>query len=315
MMKMRLGEQRGGVPSKRSEPRVGMQRHHLPVALASGVISMLIACDGGGAASSGGRAPGSGGARGSMSVSGEAGLGGGGSVGGARSGVGYMDASSQDGVTGMDAGIRGADGGARGRDGSVREPDGSASATYACSLILGIATTSEWFSGFEQVVDNARWELKFQDSAHIEKWADPANAVWSLPITSPCAENADKPDRVVFMGVNYDYATVDLFLPKYIAVLNNIKTKYPSVERLDVMTYTRGPGNKECVGANRSNDSYIKPVQDEAIAMFSAMYPDFVFPAPHWEVQSCSDFGLCPHLTGPANAVLSKIIGTYFLTH
>jgi hypothetical protein len=182
-------------------------------------------------------------------------------------------------------------------------------------LILGIATTNEWFGGFEKVIDNARWELKFQDSAHIEKWADPANAVWALPITSPCAQNADKPDRIVFMGVNYDFATVDLFLPKYVAVLNNIKSKYPTVKRMDVMTYTRGPGNVECVGANRSNDSYIKPAQDEAIAMFASSYPGFVFPAPRWEVESCADFTLCPHLTGAANAIISKTIGTYFSTH
>jgi hypothetical protein len=227
-----------------------------------------------------------------------------------------VDASSpgHDAATSIDAGIRVPDGGVGGRDGSAGKADGSAGATYACSLILGIATTDEWFGGFEKVVDSARWELKFQDSAHIEKWADPGNAVWSLPITSACAQNADKPERVVFMGVNYDYSTVEQFLPKYIAVLNNVRAKYPSVQRIDVMTYTRGPGNKECVGANRSNDSYIKPAQDEAIAMFAAMYPDFVFPTPPWEVASCSDFALCPHLTAPANAVISKTIGTYFLT-
>jgi len=119
--------------------------------------------------------------------------------------------------------------------------------------------------------------------------------------------------RVVFMGTNYDYDTVELFLPKYVAVLNNIKAKYATVRHLDVMTYTRAPGNMECVGANRSADSYIKPAQDEAIAMFAAMYPDFVVAAPKWEVQSCADFGLCPHLTGPANAIISKTIGMYFL--
>jgi hypothetical protein len=117
------------------------------------------------------------------------------------------------------------------------------------------------------------------------------------------------------MGTNYDYDTVDLFLPKYVAVLNNIKAKYPTVKHLDVMTYTRGPGNEECVGANRSADSYIKPAQDDAIAQFAAMYPGFVVPAPRWEVASCSDFGLCPHLTGPANSLLSKTIGAYFRTH
>ena len=193
--------------------------------------------------------------------------------------------------------------------------DASASESYTCSLILGILTTNEWFGGFEKVVENARWELKFQDSAHLEKWADPTNAVWSLPITSPCAKNADAPDRVVFMGTNYDYGTVELFLPKYIAVLANIRAKYPTVRHLDVMTYTRAPGNEECVGANRSADSYIKPAQDEAIARFAAMNPGVVFPAPKWEVKSCADFGLCPHLTGPANAVISKTIGTYFLSH
>src|SRR5205814_6801828 len=82
-----------------------------------------------------------------------------------------------------------------------------------------------------------------QDSAHIEKWADPASAVWSLPLTSPCTKNADAPDQVVCMGTNYDYDTVDLFLPKYVAVWKNIQTKYPTVRHLDVMTYTRAPGN------------------------------------------------------------------------
>jgi len=226
-------------------------------------------------------------------------------------GTAGLDAAAD---TAHDAGATGNDSGPRG-DGAVPPADGAASASYTCSLILGILTSNEWFGGFEKVVDNARWEIKFQDSAHIEKWADPAHAVWSLPTSSPCAVNADKPERIVFMGVNYDYATVDLFLPKYLAVINNIKTKYPTVKHVDVMTYTRGPGNKECVGANRSNDSYIKPAQDEAITMLAAMFPDFVFPAPRWEVQSCSDFTLCPHLTGGANALISKTIGGYFLEH
>ena len=261
---------------------------------------------------SGGRAPGTGGAgRGGADALAAAG----GAAGETESSGGASGSPGNGGETVTDAGPGATDGGAPARDGAVAEPDGAASASYACSLILGIATTSEWFGGFEKVVDGARWELKFQDSAHIEKWADPANAVWSLPLTSPCARNADAPDRIVFMGTNYDYDTVDLFLPKYVAVLDNIRSKYPTVKRVDVMTYTRAPGNKECVGANRSNDSYIKPAQDEAIDMFAAMNPGLVFPAPRWEVMSCSDFGLCPHLTGPANAVISKTIGTYFSTH
>jgi hypothetical protein len=306
-----------------------MRPRHAWLALAIGSGSTLAACSGDssgpGAAltGSGGRSPESGGQpasaggeSGRMGAGGEAGTTSGGrSAGGTPASVSDRDASNGAAPTGHDAGGPAA-GGRESGDGGPGDPaDGAAGESYVCSLILGIATTNEWFGGFEKVVDNARWELKFQDSAHIEKWADPANAVWSLPITSPCAKNADAPDRIVFMGVNYDYATVELFLPKYVAVLNNVKAKYPTVKRLDVMTYTRGPGNVECVGADRSNDSYIKPAQDEAIAQFAAMYPGLVFPAPKWEVQACSDFTLCPHLTGAANAVISKTIGAYFSTH
>jgi hypothetical protein len=291
-----------------------------------GAFATFVSCGGadsrtgddgtsGGVTGSGG-APASGGV-GSGGLAGS--LGGAGSSGNAgdttASSGGRVTPFEDAGTTDMDAGVRRPDSGVSATDAAATAPDGAASASYVCSLILGIATTSEWFGGFEKVVDDARWELKFQDSAHIEKWADPANAVWQLPITSPCAKNADAPDRVVFMGTNYDYDTVELFLPKYIAVLDNVKAKYPTVEHMDVMTYTRGPGNKECVGANRSNDSYIKPAQDDAIAMFAAMKPGFVVAAPKWEVLSCSDFGLCPHLTGPANALISKTIGMYFLEH
>jgi hypothetical protein len=307
---------------------VGMRPGHAWLALAISGSSTLIGCDGSNSAANDGTLPGSGGqsasaggepassgSGGALSAAGGASATNGGRSSGGMPSSGGVNGSNRAGTTGMDAGAPASDGGPRPDGGPSGTPDAAAGASYVCSLILGIATTNEWFGGFEKVVDDARWELKFQDSAHIEKWADPAHAVWSLPTTSACARNADAPDRIVFMGVNYDYATVDLFLPKYVAVLNNIKTKYPTVKRVDVMTYTRGPGNVECVGADRSNDSYIKPAQDEAIAMFAATYPGFVFPAPKWEVASCADFTLCPHLTGAANAVISKTIGAYFSTH
>ena len=276
----------------------------------AGLLLLTLAACGTSGGSPAARPPeGSGGSPGTLDAGGMAGAGSGGVVG--TDGAG--GSAGMTGSGGADAG-----GGTIATDGGpadVTPPPADAAggpASYTCSLILGIATTSEWFGDFEKLVDNARWELKFQDSAHIEKWADPANAVWALPITSRCAQNGDQPERVVFMGVNYDFATVDLFLPKYIAVLNNVKAKYPSVKRMDVMTYTRGPGDQQCIGANRSNDSYIKPAQDEAIAMFASMYQGFVFPAPKWETASCKDFTLCPHLTGQANAAVAKMIAAYF---
>jgi len=277
--------------------------------------------------SSGGPMSGSGGAVASMPTT-ETGSstlatgGGGGQAGaGSQAGAGGAAAEVADGGGDVNV-VHAADGNAREPDGAMGPPDAAdvgasdaGGASYVCSLILGIQTTHEWFGGFEKVVDTTRWELKSQDSAHIEKWADPNNAVWALATESPCVRNADAPDRVVFMGVNYDFTTVEQFLPKYIAVVSNIRAKYPTVKRVDVMTYTRAPGDMECTSASRPNDSYIKPAQDESIAMLAAMYPGFVFPAPKWEVQSCADFTLCPHLTGTANDVISKAIGAYFLVH
>jgi hypothetical protein len=196
--------------------------------------------------------------------------------------------------------------------------DGPASTSkdFTCSWILGITTTGEWYrAGFERVVEDARWQVTPIEVGHLEKWADPQNGIWQSGIQSPCAMNSKTPDRIVFMAVKYEWTTVAQFLPEYVAVINNIKTKYPSVKRVDLATYARGPGNKECVGANRSNDSYIKAVQDEAAAMIPAMFPGFVFIAPKWEVKSCGDFGLCPHISGAANATLAKTIGDYYLVN
>lgn len=185
---------------------------------------------------------------------------------------------------------------------------------FVCSWILGITTTGEWYkAGFEKVVDDARWQITPIEMGHLEKWADPNHEIWQSAITSPCAQNSKAPDRIVFNATKYEWTTVDEFVPAYIAVVNNIKTKYPSVKRIDLMTYGRAPGNMECVGANRPSYSYIKPVQDDAAAMMPGMFPGFVFVAPKWEHKACSDFGLCPHVSAEANATLAKTIGQYFL--
>lgn len=180
--------------------------------------------------------------------------------------------------------------------------------------MLGITTTGEWYkAGFEKVVDDARWQVTPIEMGHLEKWADPNHEIWQSAIQSPCTKNSKTPDRVVFNATKYEWTTVEEFLPAYVAVIDNIKTKYPSVKRVDLITYGRAPGNKECVGANRSSYSYIKQAQDDAAAMLPAMFPGFVFVAPKWEHQSCSDFGLCPHVSDAANATLAKTIGEYFL--
>jgi hypothetical protein len=188
---------------------------------------------------------------------------------------------------------------------------------YTCSWVMGITTTGEWYigGGFEKVVDDARWQVTHVEMGHLEKWADPANPIWNSPIESPCTMNSKTPDRVVFSAVKYEWTLVSEFLPAYLAFIKNIQTKYPSVKHLDLMTYERAPGDMECAGANRPYYSWIRPAQDQVTAMIGAMFPDFVTILPKWEVQSCKDFGLCPHLSGAANAFEANRIAQWMIAH
>ena len=185
---------------------------------------------------------------------------------------------------------------------------------FTCSWVLGIHTTGEWYAaGFETIVDDARWQASGLEMAQFE-WKNAGFGGWNSAPTSPCAMNSKTPDRIVFTGVDGS-TTAAQFLPEYEAVINNIKTKFPSVKRIDLMTLARAPGNMECKGANRSGSSWIRPGQDEAIAMEVAKYPGFVFATPKFEVKACSDFGLCPHINAAANALVAMENAQFFIAN
>ena len=199
--------------------------------------------------------------------------------------------------------------------GTTAIPAGLRYKDFTCSWVLGIHTTYEWYSaGFEKIVDDARWQVSGIESAQFS-WAMPNAGVWNSPITSPCTMNSKTPDRIVFCGVDSASTTVEEFLPQYVSVINIIKMRFPSVKRVDLMTLARAPGDVECKGANRSNSSWIKPAQDQAIDMTVSMFPGFVFPTPKLEVKACSDFGLCPHINAAANALVAMENADWFINN
>ena len=197
--------------------------------------------------------------------------------------------------------------------GAATIPAGLRYKDFTCSWVLGIHTTYEWYAaGFEKIVDDARWQVSGIEAAQFS-WANANAGAWNSPITSPCTMNSKTPDRIVFTGVDSASTTLAEFLPEYVSVINVIKMKFPSVKRVDLMTLARAPGDMECKGANRSNSSWIKPAQDDAIAMTVAMFPGFVFATPKLEVKSCSDFGLCPHINAAANALVAMENAQWFM--
>jgi hypothetical protein len=189
----------------------------------------------------------------------------------------------------------------------------SASGTYACTLMIGIQATEEWYNfGFETMVDNSKWELIWVHSGFVELWANSNDPVWSTAITSPCAQNPTKPDRVIFLALNFLYTTAAEWNPVVSMAVDNIKAKYPSAKRIELMSFIRAPGNSACSQAPAPR-STITPAQDDAMAISAAANPGLVFVAPKFEAKTCSEFSSNPPHPSPAGVTAwVKMMADYY---
>jgi hypothetical protein len=185
--------------------------------------------------------------------------------------------------------------------------------SYTCTLIIGINATQEWYSkGFESMVDNGKWELIKVHSGFVELWADPKNGVWGTGPSSPCAQNAGNPDRVIFIALNFDTTMLDQWVPPLTAVVKNLKMKYPGVKRIELGTFVRAPGNKPCPQAPAKR-STIAQAEDDAIAMVAAANPDLVRVHPKFEAKTCGEFsGNPPHPSASGGAAWAKLYADHY---
>jgi hypothetical protein len=187
------------------------------------------------------------------------------------------------------------------------------SSAYTCTMMIGILATEEWYDhGFESMVDNSKWELVWVHSGFVELWANPSDPVWSTAITSPCARNADKPDRVIFLALNFDYDTPAQWNPVVAAAVVNIEAKYPSAKRIELRTFIRAPGNQACPQAPAPR-STITPAEDDALALAAAADPTRVFVAPKFEAKTCGEFSSNPPHPSPAGVTAwVKMMADYY---
>jgi hypothetical protein len=185
--------------------------------------------------------------------------------------------------------------------------------SYACTLVIGINATGEWYKqGFEQLVDNARWELMQIHNGFIEKWADPNDAYWATAIDSPCTKDAKAPDRIVFVLSNFDYTTIEEWYPPLLQVLKNLQVKYPSAQNVELTTWVRAPGNLPCPQAP-ANRSTISAGEDQAIAKATQEFPGRVTAAPKFEAHSCSEYtDNPPHPTTAGGTAWAKMIAAHY---
>src|SRR5258706_4896742 len=114
-----------------------------------------------------------------------------------------------------------------------------------------------WDAGFETKVNNTKWQLKWHHHGHVTEWRKPDSPFWlnegdpmddlkGAPIQSACAASSDKPDRVVFLMIDWELLTEKDWIDGMNEVIANVKVKIPSAKRVDLMTLVRCPNDMMC---------------------------------------------------------------------
>jgi hypothetical protein len=164
---------------------------------------------------------------------------------------------------------------------------------------MGVAIVHEWYDhGFEDYVDNARWEEQAKHGQYLERWRDPNDEVWNEPIVSACATDSGNPDRILFQAVNWTYTTVDEWVDDLRKIVPLLQQKFSNLRRIDMFTLPRTPGNVPCANLveqepdEKTKDHRIKrqvlPFVDEAIERIASEFPGLVGIAPRVFSPDCS---------------------------
>jgi hypothetical protein len=192
-------------------------------------------------------------------------------------------------------------------------PTETENASYTCTHIIGINATAEWYNrGFEQLVDNSKWQLVRVHSGFVQLWAQPNAAAWSTGPTSACAQSSKNPDRVLFVGLNFEYDKLEQWVPNLQAVVKNLQARFPGVKRIELGTFVRAPGNKPCP-QRAAYRSTITPAQDMANEMVAAENPTLVRVMPKFEAKTCSEFsGNPPHPSTSGGMAWAKMIAEHY---
>jgi hypothetical protein len=190
-------------------------------------------------------------------------------------------------------------------------PQGApAPADYRCTVVLGLAVTSEWYrAGFEALVDDDRWEAITKPHTFVEHWADPEHAVWKELPQSPCREASADPDRVLFFAANFTFTTRAEWDQAIEGAVETLQKKYPHARRIELLSMVRAPGNTSC----GSEKGIVNPIIDESILATSRRHPGLVAAGPRFEATSCADLEKGgPHFSEAGRMVVAKLIADHY---
>ena len=202
-------------------------------------------------------------------------------------------------------------------------------APFTCNLMVGPSPMNQFFNGgfltYPGIVAT-RWELIWIAGHYTNVWALPGDSGWNTPVNHPCAQSAATPDRVIFMATQWTETTAAQWEADFDGIIRNIRTKWPTVKRIEISPSTSTPGNLPCPGNGaEKSETMIPDYGYAAIDAMPAKYPGLVFATPHWQVPQCSDFinnGGGPQYapnssatTGPAVMEVAGVFGAYYAAH
>jgi hypothetical protein len=175
---------------------------------------------------------------------------------------------------------------------------------FRCTEVIGLTITAEWYeAGFEQLVDDARFQARTRPHTFVDQWADPAHEAWSAPVSSPCAEQSSNPDRVVLFVANWQLASQEEWAAVLERAVGTLQRRYPALRDLELYTVLRGPKNQSCGDPK----SVVDPMIDEAIAGIAMTHAGLVQAGPRLEASDCSVFDKGgPHFTAEGRRLVAK---------
>jgi hypothetical protein len=188
---------------------------------------------------------------------------------------------------------------------------------------MGVAIVHEWYDhGFENQVDNARWEEQAKHGQYLERWRDPNDEVWNEPIVSACSANSGNPDRILFQAVNWTYTSADEWVADLSKIIPLLKQRFSNLRRIDLFTLSRSPGNKPCTNlvepppeegkTDHRDRRQVLPYVDEALDRVAAAFPDLVGVAPKVTPDCSVYLPGSPHWKDEAFPTMAKVYGDLY---
>ncbi|XWN38597.1 MAG: hypothetical protein ROO71_06535 [Balneola sp.] len=139
---------------------------------------------------------------------------------------------------------------------------------YSCTQVIGFSQVGQtgskeqsvpgygWYIAggiFESIVGDKHWQLIWNGGGGVDKWIDSNYEGWNQNIISPCNNNFDTPDRVLF-SISGPYGKdVKAWSNAIIKVVDTIQQKIPTAERIILQPVIGGPDETTCPCTSNCN--------------------------------------------------------------